>query len=69
MAEGALEGPQTCMFTEVVSEIAAFLKDTSTVRVSALKVKLYPLCLWVLYSDGLMPLFGYPFKRFMLAPS
>lgn len=44
------------MLSEVVSQVAAFLEDASTLRVLALEVKLDALRLRVLHPDGLVPL-------------
>lgn len=44
------------MLSEVVSQVAAFLEDASTLRVLALEVELDALRLRVLHPDGLVPL-------------
>lgn len=69
LAEGAFERAETCVLPEVISKVAALLEYASTLRVLALKVQLYSLCLWVLDSDSLVPLLGYPFKGLMFAPA
>ena len=43
------------MFSEMVSEIAAFLEDTAAVGVHALEIQLNPLCLRVTNLDCLVP--------------
>jgi hypothetical protein len=57
------------VFSEVVSQVAAFLEHTATVRVLALEVELHSLSLRVPHSDCLMPLFGHPFKGLVLGSS
>lgn len=69
LAEGALERPKTRVLPEVVSQVAALLKDASTRGVSAFEIELNSLGLRVLDSDRLVPLFGDPFESLMLVSS
>lgn len=53
----------------MVSQVAAFLEYTSTVRVLAFEVELDSLRFGVPHSDRLMPLFGHPFEGLVLGSS
>jgi hypothetical protein len=66
LAEWTFEGTQAGMLPEVVSQVAALLKDTPTVRVTALEIKLYSLSFRVLNSYCLVALFRDSFKSFVL---
>ena len=69
LAERAPEGPHACVLAKVVSQVAALFEDTSALRVLALEVELHSLGLWVLHSDGLVPLFRNAFESLVLASS
>lgn len=69
LAEGALERSQSCVLSEVISEIAAFLEDATTLRISAFKVKLDSLGFWVFHPNRLVPLLRDAFEGLMLASS
>lgn len=66
LTEGALERPEACVLSKVVPQVAGLLKDTSTLRVLAFKIELDPLCVRILNSDGLVPLFWDALESFML---
>jgi hypothetical protein len=55
LAIAAQERPLTSMFSEMVPQVAAFFKHTTTLRVHALKIQLNPLCLGVSNLDSLVP--------------
>ena len=55
------------MLSEVISEVAALFEYAPALRVSALKVELDSLGLWVFHPDSLVPLFRNPFESFMFA--
>ena len=69
LTEWALKRPQTGVFSEVVTQVAALLEHTSAMRITALEVKFDSLCLGVLDSDGLVPLFGYALECLVLRSS
>ena len=69
LAERALKRAQTCVFPKVISEIAALLKSTTTIRVLAFEVELDSLGVRVLNSDSLMPLLWYTLKSLIFVPS
>lgn len=66
-AEGAFEGPHTCVLPEVVPKIAAFFENTATSLVFAFEVELDSLSFWILNSDGLVPLLWNTIEGFMFA--
>jgi hypothetical protein len=51
----ARERSLTCMFSEMVSEIARLLEDTPAARVHALEEQLLSLCTGVFDLDHLVP--------------
>jgi len=69
LAIGALEGSLSCVLSEMVPQVAAFLEDASTVWVFAFEIELYSLGLGVLYADSLVPLLGNSFESLMFASS
>lgn len=50
------------MLSKVVTKVATLLEDTPAIGVHALEIQLDTLCLWVPYFDGLVPIWGNPFK-------
>jgi hypothetical protein len=56
LAEGAFEGSQSRMLSEVISQVAALLEDAATVRIPTLEVKFDSLSLRVFYPYSLVPL-------------
>ena len=69
LAKGTLKGAHTCMFAEMVTEVAAFLEDTAALRILALEVQLDSLGFGVFDSDGLMPLLGNALEGLMFVSS
>lgn len=69
LAVGTLKRTLSCMFSEMVPQIAALFENTLTVRVFALEIQLHSLSFRILHSNGLMPLFRYAFEGFVLASS
>ena len=63
VALGAVEGSLTCVFAEVVAQIAAFLEDTFAATVHALEIEFDALRHLMFDLDGLMPLLGNAFER------
>jgi hypothetical protein len=61
-AEATLEGSLASVLSEVVPEVARFLKDTPAVRILAFEEQLGPLGLWVPNFNGTMPLTWDSFK-------
>ena len=51
----ACEWTLSCMFAEVISQIATLFEDGTTVRVPAFEIKLDPHCFRVPHFDSLMP--------------
>ncbi len=68
-AELARKRPHSGVFSKVISEVAALFEHASASGILTLEEKLDPLCVGIFLSDGLMPLFGDPFKRFVLISS
>ncbi len=57
LAEGALEGSLASVLPEVVAQVAALFEDTATSRVFAFEVQFHTLCLRILNTNSLVPLF------------
>jgi hypothetical protein len=55
LAIAAQERPLTSMFSEMVPQVAALFKHTTTVGVHAFEIQLNPLCLGVSNLDRLVP--------------
>lgn len=69
LTEGTLEGSQSSVLSEVISQVATFLENTPAMGVPTLEVKLYSLGLRVLHSDRLMPLLRYSLECLMFRSS
>lgn len=69
LAERAFKRTETCVFSKMVSQVAALLKGTATVRILAFEIELHSLGVRVLNSNCLMPLFRYALKSLVFIPS
>jgi hypothetical protein len=63
-AEATLEGSLASVLSEMIPEVARFLKDTTTVRISAFEEQLGSLSVWVPNFDSAMPLTWDSFECF-----
>jgi len=64
VANSAIIWALSCVFAEMVTQIAAFVKNTGTTRVSAQKVQLCAVLNRVLDLDCLVPVAGKAFEGF-----
>lgn len=69
LTKRTLKRSQSRMFSKVIPQITALFEHTVTVRVLTFKIELDSLCFRIFNSDGLVPLFRYPFECFVFVSS